>query len=176
MQRLGVCGPEDGSGFLEQAQVHEAGRENQQRLDVAGIGGDPGAVACGLTQKFERFADPAFVPADQRAGDMRRRDGRAVVLVGGGEDSGCYAADGLIVAHPGGRLQVCADRVVPEGARQLRLGQHGLRVADGIARLAAQAPDRRQNAPQARLRGGLQRLGQGVMRDPGSLVPAGPRR
>ena len=141
MERLGICGPDDAVRFVQQAQVHKACCEGEQRLDVAGIRRDPPGAPCRVTDEPERFADPAFVPADHRAGDVRRGDNLAAVLLRGGKDCGCYPARGVVVARPGSRLQVRDDRVVPEAAGQLRLGKHGLRVAAGVTRLAAHAPD-----------------------------------
>src|SRR5262245_29260650 len=106
MKRLSISGPDDTLRLVQQAQVYEACRESEQWLDVAGIRGGPPGTTCRVTEKRERFADPAFVPADHRTGDMRRGDDLTAELVRGGEDSGGYAAHNVVVACTGSRLQV----------------------------------------------------------------------
>ena len=65
-------------------------------------------------------------------------------------------------------------RLLAQAVRQLRLGQDHLGLADGVAGLAAGAQDRGQGAPQPGLGNRRQRLGQGVMGEPGGLIqPAG---
>src|SRR5262249_60714780 len=66
VQRRMVGGVQDAVGFVELAEVDKGGSEREQRLGVAGIGGDAGAVARGVTQQPERFADLAVVPGVER--------------------------------------------------------------------------------------------------------------
>ena len=62
VQRRVVGGTQDAVGFLELAEVDQGGGEREQRLGVAGVGGDPGTVAGGITQQPERLADLARCP------------------------------------------------------------------------------------------------------------------
>ena len=80
VQRRVVGGVQDAVGFVELAEVSKEGSEREQRLGMAGIGRDPGAVAGGITQQPERFADLAVVPGDDREGHQGRHDSMAVML------------------------------------------------------------------------------------------------
>ncbi len=173
VQRLVVRGVEDILRFAELAQVDAGGGEREQRLDMAGIGGDPGAVAGRRTEQLEPVADLAVVPAEDRAGDQGRRGGVAVVLAGGGQDRVGYRP-GELVAQPGQGLQVRGHRLVPQVIGQLRDGQHHRGLGGGVPGLAAGAQDRGQSAPQPGLGHGRQRRSQCVPGDPGGLLqPAG---
>ena len=54
VQRRVVRGAKDILRLGELAQVDQGGGEREQRLDMAGIRGDPGAVARGVAQQLER--------------------------------------------------------------------------------------------------------------------------
>ena len=173
VQRRVVGGAEDTVGFLELAEVDKGGGEREQRLGMAGIGRDPGAVAGGIAQQPERLADLAVVPGDDRAGGQGRHDGMAVMLAGVGKD-GVGQGPSDSVARPGPGQQVRGQRLLAQAVRQLRLGQDHLGLAGGVAGRAAGAQDRGQGAPQPGLGNRRQRPGQGVLGEPGGLVqPAG---
>ena len=169
MQRLVVRRLEEILRVVELAQVDKGGGEREQRLDMAGIRRDPGAVACGITQQREPFADLAVVPADDRAGDQGRYGGMAVALAGGGQDGVGYWP-GEPVAQPSKGLQLRGHRLVPQVVRQLRPGQDHPGLGGGVPGLAAGAQDRGKSAPQPGLGDGWQRLGQHVTGDLGGLA------
>ena len=83
---------EDVLRLLKLAEVDKGGREREQRLDVAGIGGDPAVVARGVAQQFEPVVDLALVPGYYRLGDQGCRDRIAVMLTGGREDGIGYGS------------------------------------------------------------------------------------
>ena len=141
LQRRIVRGAEDILRLAGLAQVDQRGGEREQRLDMAGIRADPGAVPRRITQQSEPVADLAAVPADGRAGEQGRRGGVAVVLARGGQDGAGYLAR-QVVAQPTQGLQVRGQRLVPHIAGQLRPGQYQLGLADGVPGLAAGAQDR----------------------------------
>ena len=116
MQRLVVGGAEDILRLVELAQVDQGGGERQQRLDIAGIRRDPGAVARGVAQQAEPLADLAVVPGDDRAGDQGRHGGMAVMLAGVGKD-GAGHRPGELVVQPGQGLQMRGQRLVSQVVR-----------------------------------------------------------
>ncbi len=136
VQRRLVGGVQDAAGLLELTQVDQGGGEREQRLDVAGIRGDPGSGPRRVAQQPERVADPAAVPAEDRAGEPGRRHGAAGVLAGGGQHGPGYLA-GKLVAQPGERLQVRGQRLVPQVVRQLRACEYQLGLAGRVPGLAA---------------------------------------
>lgn len=158
VKRLVVRGPQDTLRFVELAQVDKGGGKREQRLEVPGIRGDPGAVAASITEQLEPFADLALIPADHRAGDQGRHYGMTVVLAWGGKD-GVGHGPGEFVAQPGNGLQLRGQRLVSQVARKLRLGQYHPGFGAGVAGPATGAQDRRQSAPQPGLRNGRQWLG-----------------
>ena len=157
------------SASSSSAQVDQRGGQHEQGLDLAGVGGDPAAGACRVSQQFEPVADLALVPADHRPGDQGRHHHLAVVPVRGGEH-GADQGGGQLGAQSGQRLQLRGHGLVPQAVGQLRLGQHHPGFGGGVPGLAAGAQHRGQSAPQPGLRYGGQRLGQGVVGDPGGLV------
>ena len=169
LQRRVVRGAEDVFRLAELAQVDQGGGEREQRLDMAGIRRDPGAVPRRIPEQLKPVADLAAIPADDRAGEPGRRGGVAVMLAGGGQHGVGYRA-GEFVAQPGKGLQVRGRRLVPQAARQLRPGQDQLGLVGRVPGLAAGTQDRGQGAPQPVLGRRRQRLGQQVTGDPGGLV------
>ena len=118
VQRLGVRGLEDVLRLVELAQVDQGRGEREQRLDLAGIGGDPVAAAGRVAQQREPVADLALVPADDRAGDQGRDDDMAAVPGRDGEH-GARRRPGELVAQPGQGPQQRGHRVVAEAAGQV---------------------------------------------------------
>jgi hypothetical protein len=91
-----------------------------------------------VAQQLKPGADPAAIPADDRAGEAGRCRGVAVVLARGGQDCVGDRA-GKFVAQPGQGLQAGGQRLVPQVARKLRPSQDQLGLVSGIPRLAAGA-------------------------------------
>ena len=181
LQRRIVRGAEDILRLVGLAQVDQGGGEREQRLDLAGIRRDPGAVPRRITQQLEPVADLAAVPADGRAGEQGRRGGPAVVPGRGGQDGVGHLA-GQVVAQPSQGLQVRGQRLVPQAVGQPRPGQDQLGLLGGVPGPAAGTQDRGQDAPQPVLGRRRQRPGQQVtggrhrilvqrgQRDPGGAV------
>lgn len=82
MKSLGVSSPDDRGGFVEAAQVHQAGGKCEERLDMTSVGRDPGPVAGRVLEELKSLADPALVPADQRAGGESCRNDLDAVMSG----------------------------------------------------------------------------------------------
>ena len=61
VQGAGVRGVADGLGFVELADVDEGGGQREQRLDVAGIGGDPAAASGGVAISTAPESAAAFL-------------------------------------------------------------------------------------------------------------------
>jgi hypothetical protein len=79
---------------------------------VPGIAGDGTIMASGVTQEPEGFTDISVIPAEHRAGNHGRRDGRAVVMIRSGENASGYPLGCLVLPKPGERLQVRGQRLV----------------------------------------------------------------
>ena len=169
LQRRLVGGAQDAVGFLQLAQVDQGSGEREQRLRVAGIGGDPAVAAGGIAQQVQGVANLSVVPGDNRAGDQGRcRDGAAMPT--GSGQHGVGRRPGELVAQPGQRLQMPYQRLVPQVTGQLRPGKDQLGLGGGILKRTGRAQDRGQGAAQPVLGRRRQRPGQHVRGDPGGLV------